>query len=255
MNADHLAATDEPSSLLWTLEEIGDLVSRSGNPTETLTNVVNLIQRRFATDVCSVYLLEPDRANLVLAATIGSARRERRPGAHAAHRRARRPRRRAGAARRRARHDHASAVQVLPGRGRGSVSHLPRRAGDGPRRAAGRARRADGGSAHLRRRRRADAGGGRRAAGADRQRGARRRAVRGAGAPAAGGDRAEPLVELGRREREPVPRPRSGRSGASATTIRSRCCSAPRSISSSCARRSWRCTAASTTRTGGCRST
>ncbi len=41
------------------------------NPAETLTNIVRLIQRRFATDVCSVYLLEPDRTNLVLAATIG----------------------------------------------------------------------------------------------------------------------------------------------------------------------------------------
>ena len=37
----------------------------------TLTNVAHLIQRRFASDVCSVYLLEPDRSNLVLAATIG----------------------------------------------------------------------------------------------------------------------------------------------------------------------------------------
>jgi glycogen phosphorylase len=61
----------DPASLLWTLEEIGHLVSRSGNPSETLNNIVNLIQRRFATDVCSVYLLEGDRANLVLAATIG----------------------------------------------------------------------------------------------------------------------------------------------------------------------------------------
>jgi glycogen phosphorylase len=52
-------------------EDITHLVSRSGNPSETLTNVVNLIHRQFATDVCSVYLLEPDRANLVLAATIG----------------------------------------------------------------------------------------------------------------------------------------------------------------------------------------
>ena len=57
--------------LLWTLEEISLLVSRSGNPSETLTNIVHLIQRRFETDVCSVYLLEPDRATLVLAATIG----------------------------------------------------------------------------------------------------------------------------------------------------------------------------------------
>src|SRR5207244_9463059 len=36
-----------------------------------LMNVVELIARRFQTDVCSAYLLEPDRANLVLAATLG----------------------------------------------------------------------------------------------------------------------------------------------------------------------------------------
>src|SRR5262245_23452326 len=58
-------------SLLLTLEEISHLVSGSGNPSETLTNIVNLIQQRFSTDVCSVYLLEPDRTTLVLAATIG----------------------------------------------------------------------------------------------------------------------------------------------------------------------------------------
>src|SRR6195256_1333458 len=58
-------------SLLWTLEEIASLISQSGDPAETLTNIVNLIRQRFDTDVCSVYLLEPDRANLVLAATIG----------------------------------------------------------------------------------------------------------------------------------------------------------------------------------------
>jgi signal transduction protein with GAF and PtsI domain len=34
-------------------------------------NVVALIAKRFQTDVCSAYLLEPDRANLVLAATLG----------------------------------------------------------------------------------------------------------------------------------------------------------------------------------------
>ena len=58
-------------SLLWTLEEISHLVSGSGNPSETLTNIVNTIQNRFLTDVCSVYLLEPDRTTLVLAATHG----------------------------------------------------------------------------------------------------------------------------------------------------------------------------------------
>src|SRR5712671_1500691 len=65
------AVTSYEGSLLWTLEEIGRLISQSGNASETLTNVVNLIRSRFDTDVCSVYLLEPDRANLVLAATIG----------------------------------------------------------------------------------------------------------------------------------------------------------------------------------------
>ncbi len=34
-------------------------------------NVVALIATRFRTDVCSAYLLEPDRSNLVMAATIG----------------------------------------------------------------------------------------------------------------------------------------------------------------------------------------
>jgi starch phosphorylase len=61
----------QEDSLLWTLEEIGRLVSHSGNPSETLSNIVGLIQRRFETDVCSVYLLEADRSTLVLAATIG----------------------------------------------------------------------------------------------------------------------------------------------------------------------------------------
>ncbi len=65
------AAVRHDESVLWTLEEIGRLVSASGNPAETLSNIVNLIQQRFGTDVCSVYLLEADRANLVLAATVG----------------------------------------------------------------------------------------------------------------------------------------------------------------------------------------
>src|SRR5271169_6285947 len=54
-----------------TLEEIGNLAETSGKPAETLMNVVALIAKRFGTEVCSVYLLEPDRANLVLAATVG----------------------------------------------------------------------------------------------------------------------------------------------------------------------------------------
>jgi signal transduction protein with GAF and PtsI domain len=52
-----------------TLEEIADLAADGGKPAETLMNVVALIAKRFQTDVCSAYLLESDRANLVLAAT------------------------------------------------------------------------------------------------------------------------------------------------------------------------------------------
>ena len=58
-------------SYVLTLEEIGNLAAEGGKPAETLMNVVALIAKRFKTDVCSVYLLEPDRANLVLAATVG----------------------------------------------------------------------------------------------------------------------------------------------------------------------------------------
>ena len=54
-----------------TLEEIAKLAGEGGKPAETLMNVVALIAKRFRTEVCSAYLLEPDRANLVLAATIG----------------------------------------------------------------------------------------------------------------------------------------------------------------------------------------
>ena len=63
-----VAQTD---SYVLTLEEIGHLAAEGGKPAETLMNVVALIARRFQTDVCSAYLLEPDRANLVLAATLG----------------------------------------------------------------------------------------------------------------------------------------------------------------------------------------
>src|ERR1700691_2089375 len=57
-----------------TLEEIANLAAAEGQPAETLTNVVALIAKRFETEVCSAYLLEPDRANLVLAATVGLRR-------------------------------------------------------------------------------------------------------------------------------------------------------------------------------------
>ncbi len=59
---------------MLTLEEIANLAGDGSKPAETLMNVVALIAKRFGTDVCSAYLLEPDRANLVLAATLGLRR-------------------------------------------------------------------------------------------------------------------------------------------------------------------------------------
>ena len=67
-------ATSFDANFVLTLEEIGTLAAEAGKPAETLTNVVALIAKRFQTDVCSAYLLEPDRANLVLAATLGLRR-------------------------------------------------------------------------------------------------------------------------------------------------------------------------------------
>ncbi len=62
-------STDE--RLVLTLDEIARLAEVEGKPADTLMNVVALIAARFETDVCSAYLLEPDRSNLVLAATLG----------------------------------------------------------------------------------------------------------------------------------------------------------------------------------------
>src|SRR5271163_1805925 len=59
------------TTLVLTVEEIAHLASEGGKPAETLMNVVALIAKRFKTDVCSAYLLEPDRTNLILAATLG----------------------------------------------------------------------------------------------------------------------------------------------------------------------------------------
>jgi signal transduction protein with GAF and PtsI domain len=66
------AEAGQQTSLSGTLEEISRLViSHVGDPGETLTNIARLIQRRFQSDVCSVYLLQPDRIHLVLSATVG----------------------------------------------------------------------------------------------------------------------------------------------------------------------------------------
>jgi starch phosphorylase len=66
-----IAADDRDAGYVLTLEEIGNLAREAGKPAETLMKVVALIASRFRTDVCSAYLLEPDRVTLVLAATLG----------------------------------------------------------------------------------------------------------------------------------------------------------------------------------------
>ena len=78
-NHEELSTTDSSNRTrkipdVLTLEEIANLAAEEGQPAETLMNVVALIAKRFDTDVCSAYLLEPDRANLVLAATVGLRR-------------------------------------------------------------------------------------------------------------------------------------------------------------------------------------
>ena len=64
-------ANERTASYVLTLEDIGSLTRESGKPVETLMKIAALIADRFHTDVCSAYLLEPDRATLVLAATVG----------------------------------------------------------------------------------------------------------------------------------------------------------------------------------------
>jgi hypothetical protein len=65
-----VATTVHESTLLLTLEETSQLISHSHNPHETRGNIVRLIQRRFCTDVSSVYLLSPESGELVPAATV-----------------------------------------------------------------------------------------------------------------------------------------------------------------------------------------
>jgi phosphotransferase system enzyme I (PtsP) len=64
-------STSYESSLLLTLGEITQLVVHSHDSAETLNNIVQLIQGRFQTAVCSVYVFDPDSGELVLGATVG----------------------------------------------------------------------------------------------------------------------------------------------------------------------------------------
>src|SRR5262245_6546265 len=66
-----MSHTERAADYVLTLEELANLTQQGGKPAETLMNVVALIAKRFGTDVCSAYLLEPDRTHLILAATLG----------------------------------------------------------------------------------------------------------------------------------------------------------------------------------------
>jgi starch phosphorylase len=57
--------------IVLSAEQIAQLAEVGSKPADTLMKVVALIAKQFRTEVCSAYLLEPDRANLVLAATVG----------------------------------------------------------------------------------------------------------------------------------------------------------------------------------------
>ncbi len=62
-----VASSANSSDHLLTLEEISHLVAGTGNPAETLANIVGLVQMRFQSDVCSLYFLDTSRTFLVLA--------------------------------------------------------------------------------------------------------------------------------------------------------------------------------------------
>jgi starch phosphorylase len=65
--------SDSQETQVLTSGEITSLSESAdgGKPAETLMKIVALIAARFHTEVCSAYLLEPDRTTLVLAATLG----------------------------------------------------------------------------------------------------------------------------------------------------------------------------------------
>jgi phosphotransferase system enzyme I (PtsP) len=60
---------------LRTLEDISALILKSHDLSETLNNIVSVVARRTASDVCSIYLLDEDRQTLRLRATRGLSRK------------------------------------------------------------------------------------------------------------------------------------------------------------------------------------
>lgn len=64
-------SSDSNTNLFRAIDEISANRGDLDKPAETLTRLAELTAHHFGADVCSIYLLEPDRANLVLAATVG----------------------------------------------------------------------------------------------------------------------------------------------------------------------------------------
>ena len=233
------AVTTQRDSLLWTLEEISHLVSHSGHPEETLGNIVQLIQRTFDTDVCSVYLLEPDRVDAGAGRDGRAAPRQRRTRAHAIVGRAwpvwsasscgrkswRMPRRIRG-----------SSISARPAKTRTTRSLASR--SSIKRIAAGRAGRPDDRAARVQRA--TPSACSRWPARSSPRSSSQARTLGQFVAPAhqtARSARAEHVVELGSRYRQPVPGARSRRCGASSITTPSPCFSRFRSRDSKSARR------------------
>jgi len=65
------SAPSQTKSRQLSVEEVCALASQKRPPQETLNEIVQLIRRHTEAEVCSVYILEPDRATLVLGATVG----------------------------------------------------------------------------------------------------------------------------------------------------------------------------------------
>lgn len=53
------------------LEDIGQIIAEGTSPDSTLDKIVERVAARYDIDVCSVYLLDPERNDLVLSATVG----------------------------------------------------------------------------------------------------------------------------------------------------------------------------------------
>ena len=60
-----------PSSAVGVLEDLSAITARSEDLQETLQRIVEVVAARTATDVCSLYLLDPRMQRLTLWATTG----------------------------------------------------------------------------------------------------------------------------------------------------------------------------------------